>query len=810
MGVQMFKELFDGKFDGVSAPTMIPKGGLSGGLNVRKVSAAGGWKPRKGSERWNATAVVASTDIDSLHRYVNPLGNETDAFHFFAQCNSLLYELLADPPGTYASATSLGVTVGTTPGFSCVVGEDWFYADGSGTPIRYGGGEPLCSGFIAYDDSEAAYVDFTRVVTDGRTDTGGLILLAAADDLYICCPEFCEGVYLTLGTTKNTTSSITLAVKAWQSGSWAAVSSLSDGTDTGSTTPFGQSGAITWDRDTSDEMKIIGGIEGYWYQLTWDVALSGNVNVTKCTARRDATTITNKWNGIWNWVTGCRFYDASLTDYIEVLGKVTNTSTSQYVDLDEATVSDKLYIKTPEPASAFGLAIPQGNANTAASTLSIKYWDGDSWTACADVVDTTKNGDGDTLAQTGTLTFDGSADSPVRRTFKGDPIPGYWYELTIVTNTLTADTRLFMVTYASFPEALPTYDGCVEFKGRLFIWGDPEYPNRLRYSAFDRSDCFSGIDSGYTDPFGGKDKVLCAIPFYNELLVFKESTVWLLEGYSPQTFGTLRVASTVGLASPKSAHVAEVGSPTMHSDEPLSIAIWQDIDGIYVLDGRKPRKASGAINNYFDTEHAEAIAAASLRNRQAFTDRLRNEYHFLLPAGELVYNYETDEWYPPWEREVDLITGLTFRGDTNRIVSYGGSANGFLFQLEEGTIDDSEAGTDTAIEHSVKTRAIGATEGTGTTLRFTMKRAWAEFKAQTAGTPTTNFFKNMASSGTAITTPSAMSMIATGYSLATPHVDISTQNCSCFQLEFALDTVNQEMEIYSITYELEAVGEIGV
>ena len=67
----------------------------------------------------------------------------------------------------------------------------------------------------------------------------------------------------------------------------------------------------------------------------------------------------------------------------------------------------------------------------------------------------------------------------------------------------------------------------------------------------------------------------------------------------------------------------------------------------------------------------------------------------------------------------------------------------------------------------------------------------------------------MASAAAEITTPAQMSIVASGVSITVPEQTTSQEGCSCFQLEFALDAVDEEMEIWGILYELEVIGEIG-
>lgn len=1011
MGNKLFKEALVGRYDGVTSPTHLRPGDISGGKNVRKVSPRGGWKPRKGCSTHNSTPLESGEPIDSLHQYTN--GRQGD-YHFIAQCNGKLFDATDDPPdsgtsfGSQIDSSTLS-TLSTTSGFSCTVDERWFYADSSSRPIVWGGDNPYPLSFMndtANTGGDYQMSNFSLKVTDGQTTTFGLMPSASANATYIITNEICDGFIFSLNNANSNASNMT--VKAWRAGAWAAVSGLSDGTSSGGKT-LAQDGTVSWTRG-ADTMKIIDGVMGYAYQITVSANLSAAPQITSLKTNQEPDYLTNKWDGVWNWVTGCRHYDDALTEkYKEVLGDVTNESTSQYLDLSATITGNYLYIKTPEPATAFGLGIVKDYANTNnAQVDNVDYWDGDSWvTISSGIVDSTLESTAG-FAKTGYISFNAAAITPYKRALDGDSLPGYWYRLSWDA-VLSADVRIYMIVYASFPETLPTYDGCVEFKGRLFVWGSADYPNRLRYSSYNRPDCFTGADSGYTDSFGGSDKILNAVPFYNELIVFKERSVYLLEGFSPSTFGSTRITNTIGLSSPKTAQVAEIGSPNMKDDEPLSIALWQDVDGIYAFDGRKPRKISLPIDSYFNQEYSNCISANEIANRQAFIDPLNNEYHFLLSDGELVYNYQLDEWYPPWDRALDLTCGISLRGTDNRYYTYGGVDFGFVFKLEDDTTDktsslsastqedvetstadadirylagdwdsahdgttgdaidsgtstnditltidsgkgsyqlsryfcffdlssysgktitaasfalkedagnsgtltlslqegtqaaspttadfdsftgnsfgtvaftgggaafrtitldaagityvagqagstvkfcvrdytydylDVEPGdmdtgnvfssgdeatgsrpkltititipstpTNSSIDHSIKSRAIGSSPEAPVIDRFTLRRIWAEMKAQTSGTITTKVYRNLASSGQTQSVPSAISMVNSGFSLAVDRVDMSIKDCNCFQVEFSLNVADQEMTIYNFLYELESIGLMGL
>ena len=473
MATIMVPERFEGKYDGTIPATLLPPGWISGGKNVRKVSQHGGWQPRKGCALHNTTALEAGSAIKSLHYYENPFSADA---HFIAQCNSKLLTESAQnklPPTQDTSyGTTLGVVVGTTPGFSAQVGEWWFYADGSSRPMVWGGTSPRIRGFINTIDTSVTFSDYSRSVRDGRSDTYGLIPNTAVgvSAVDIFCEERLSAITLTLANA-NATASV-LTVSAMRSAALTAVSGLNDGTSVGGAT-LAQSGTISWTASALDEISSVQGIQGYRYRLTWSVALSVNVQVTSVTCTQAAQAMTNKWNGEWNYVSGCRFYDQSLGQYIEVLGKISNESTSMYLDLSEATTSDYLYIKTPEPATQFGIAIVDGYGNTAAAAIDLcEYWTGSAWATMGSIIDSTKDsGVTKSFAQTGYLALNATQYTPQRYKLLRSDTPGYWYRLSWAA-ALSTNVRIYSILYASLPETLPSYDGCVEFKNRLFLWGD--------------------------------------------------------------------------------------------------------------------------------------------------------------------------------------------------------------------------------------------------------------------------------------------------------------------------------------------------
>jgi len=147
--MKLFKEPFNGKYDGVTPATLLPAGSVADGLNMRKVGKLGGWKARKGCTLHNTTTLGANS-ILSIHQYTHPMNAD---YHFMAQYNGNLHDATNDPPAagtTFGSSISSDLST-TQPGFSCMVNDQFFYADGS-APLTWGGDNPYCVGFKIFRD----------------------------------------------------------------------------------------------------------------------------------------------------------------------------------------------------------------------------------------------------------------------------------------------------------------------------------------------------------------------------------------------------------------------------------------------------------------------------------------------------------------------------------------------------------------------------------------------------------------------------------------------------------------------------------
>jgi hypothetical protein len=112
---------------------------------------------------------------------------------------------------------------------------------------------------------------------------------------------------------------------------------------------------------------------------------------------------------------------------------------------------------------------------------------------------------------------------------------------------------------------------------RLWVAGTTEngatYPNRVRFShpLFPES----WREDDYIDVAGGGPKITAIVPFGGHLLVFKQSSVWAVYGYSEDTFQLVELTSRLGAVNPNAVAVADRG-----------VYFFSNPDGVFMYDGR--------------------------------------------------------------------------------------------------------------------------------------------------------------------------------------------------------------------------------
>lgn len=813
MTVSIKKEGFVGKYLPFEPPINLPEGSLVEGKNLLRKSIYGGWTPRKGYTLVNTTP---DDPIESIHQYKNPFYED---WHCFVQISSALFslsrvgeELILDddeplllssdeklfvsqagePLTQKANFGSSLISVGTEPGFSCVVGEDWIYCDGENRPIIFGGDTPRCDGFIVYDGNSGVYIDYTSEVTDLDPDTYAIISAHADTVYYVGMKERGTEIHLILET--GNTNNITATVKAFRSGSWTDTSA-SDGTV--GTYTHDTDGALTWSGSSNDSMTQIANKQLYWYEVSFSGAPTATT-VKSCKTVREISLMTNKWDSEFHYVDGAVYFDG--TTYTDCHGKVTDDSQSTYMDVSSMGTSGYIYFKTTEPLLGIGFKMVGGSVNTANAQFDLlESMTSVGWATVGAFTDGTLDTVADTsLNQDGTVWVTNEHEAQQMVLISGDS-PGYWYRIS-ADAALSATTYIAEMVYAAWPKALHPFSGCVEYDGKLVLWGEKHYGNRLLVSPYNRPDQFAFHSDRYTIPFGGSDPVLNCIPIGDYLMVFKRKGIYLTD----RNYSSLTTLSTeTGLASPHTAVLISSGDRTVKEDETKNIIMWQDRDGVYkATEDLQITKVSSQIRNYFLPDKSEYIGDDYITSLSAYYHSPTDTYRLVLPEQTLAYSIGTSEWLPLWEYELTPLCGLYCLGPDDQATTLIGTSEGLLVEAEKVTSDRDESNTQVAIEHYGITRPIYLTGDNLVAGEGAIRKIWTECKADSG---TWNLWKyiNWATTPTVVETPAEPSLSNSGYNIVVQRFDLGDEAAKCFQLKFHSNTIDQILEFYSFNYQVD-------
>jgi hypothetical protein len=488
---------------------------------------------------------------------------------------------------------------------------------------------------------------------------------------------------------------------------------FSDGTESGTST-LGQDGLISWNLPTDWVPTMVEG--GLWYFMRFkpDATLDAEVEVNNIYIQAPMQKLANLWDQSWQPVSGCYHFDETQSEYKDYLPKVIDGLTATYMfleDFEGGADNDGIYIGTPYKPLAFRIKVDPEHTNVGNAEFDvIEGWDGGAWDAGTGLTDTTKGGSGDiaSLSQNGLISFNNGSIAYRRGMLEGEEFPMYWTRLEIDADAVTAEVRIWDIAYIPDMDDPSGASSCMEFKDRLLLIGPKDYPNEVWISAPYNPQGFNGNE--FTKMvFGDGRKLTDGVSFFNEALVFKEDSTWLIQGFrrvGAGAFGRLRLDSKVG-AFRKTAQlgriwITEAGAG---ADDYRNVVFFQHRTGVYFSDGNKPIYISDDVSSYFNENHADYVGAANIAGIDSWFDYSKDEYHLVFATGlELVYN----AWFKKWsdfERDVDLKSGAAVIGSSGEPLTYGGSAIGKVFRLENDTSDKDSSDADAAIDAHVITKA---------------------------------------------------------------------------------------------------------
>lgn len=648
----------------------------------------------------------------------------TPETHVIAQCYDvnninprLLENTTAIPDQGAFSGTALWTdTAGGFKGhLNSTVDGSVIYCNGVDTVV-WGGTEYRCGGFIVSNAASTNLYDYTEQITNSLTDATNLATLVVDTTItyYILSTRKLKGFKVTMGTPNAVAS--TVAVSYFNSsGSWAAVSNLSDGTASGGVT-HAQTGSITFDSTVSvANLTTINGVIAYAYKVvitkSGATPLAAGVTVTKCTVDAPFQTITDIWDGVERTLFSVQTYegayvdvttnvlentyDASLPEtYLPMAGGF-NTTESIVFGAEERLMGVIIYM--PPDGTRVG---------TTATSLNIKYWNGVAWVACSGVKDNTVDTDTRTkpLNQSGMITWTPPDFNSERVTQIGNEKKLYYYQITPAANISVAIRIVYMKGIAA-PVQIRGHRLSTTWQNRpVLCCEQADKRNIVWVGGPDSTSIWNGQNS-IKIPIGENIPVIAAMPMFlrygsavNEILVVcTQDEAWVIEGTNPDDYVAYRVSSLYGCLSTETMDLCDIGF-TVSPENIRQIMIWLSSGGLVKFDGHSITPLPSDRDDIFNPASSNYYYTEKIDYFYGFFNPNKKTYTFLYGIGsdtmnkELVYDVLRNKTYDIERGANNYIQCATVVSDTlgNKYI-YAFKDNGYMVRLDNGTNFDNTA-----------------------------------------------------------------------------------------------------------------------
>lgn len=764
----------------VDDPGDLDENEISDALNMR-LTTRKIVTQRPGFTQYNSSAIGASTELRSLFNFLDFSGARIP----LAQASGSpghLYKGSAAYAGTGSWSSIFTETAGAKPAFFDAMWGILVYTNGVDVPQTWEGTYGKNYGFRVTSDG-VHYLNYDTVISDKDLTTSANIggLTPASSNGWILVRSrvpTLTGFKVTMGAAVNSNAS-TLTVQYWSGSGWVGVSGLSDGTAVSGAT-FAQSGDITFTAATTLP-TIYDGYYGFWFLISVSATLSATVNVEEFNHYYNIQPLQSLWDGqyqkpdkvITTIDTNATFVDVTFltTDNVYSTGAAINAF---------PVTTGYIYVKSFQKFRAVRFSMDVTNVNTTASTLSAEYSSdgGTTWTALT-ISDGTSSGS-ITLAQSGVVTFTPPADWAQARVYQDDfPM---WQIRFKVSATLSAAVTITEVDIILFQDVLKIFDKCIYHKNRLFLTGRADAPNYLFYSSAFNPDIWTGIDTGNIGvPSGKPITALCR--FYNELFVATDDEIYLLEGYSPQTFGLLKInTGGVGVSAPHS--VVAIGK----------MVYFFHASGFFRFDGLGVILISRGVRFLFDPlETTYYIPPTRYPYVQARYNRVWNTCEWCVSEGSgqatnnriFIFDTEHEGW---WIDDIAAASLLKTEDSNYTDLYYHGDYTGRVQQDYNGTSDNG-----TAISAYITTRALQDKQFLGWLSMFRGYR----MKLGTESTGTVVDVQVASSFGTSFTDLGTISPVFSGRSAVMRDYYDPILGLA-FQLKIAQSALNKTFELSEI------------
>lgn len=612
--------------------------------------------------------------------------------------------------GTALHTDATGAGIGR---FSTASGGNVAYANGVESYI-WAGAETRAAAVFRTDDvtldGTENPVDYTESVTNNLRTAGNYFALNVAGSkagFIVMSTRPLKGVKIYVKTANAAASSFTTT---YWNGAWTAVGNPVDGTVAGGIA-LAQTGTYAFDSTLSDAKPFhYQGLYLYAYKF---LLSAGTAQIYHISVDAPWQPMVDIWDGVPRQPIAFLFdYAGEIEDYTLEVNEPSDINTPIAAEIDGCDTTDEVYVMFDERMAGIKFKMLATYVQKAAATVTIYYWDGDSWATVGTVTDGTQAPAGDSLGQTGIMSWDPPAITAEFKTSLSGKT-GYAYKLVWsakLTGThadATQELLVDLVTGVPAQNKVPPYRFFSIFKNRLLGVGYSagKEGNRVDYTMTAAPDVWNGTESSMQGIqslyFGSSATPLTAgVELFNRYgsslyvvwVGLKATETYMLSGDGPEDFKVFPISTNIGCPAPLTLVPVEVAFE-LAKDVERNGVMWLSYSGPYMFDGAVLKPLQG-VGNYFNPQNTECVNFSAIENARAWYDPTYKEYNLLIPSGAsqttnnvwLIYDLVRQKWFQKDTGTAERPQcGWQVQDSYGTKYVYAGIDTGYMMRLENGT-----------------------------------------------------------------------------------------------------------------------------
>lgn len=708
---------FDGQWLPNSDPAKIGPQNFKTLSNMRYVD--GSIEGVLGYSKINTTALSDYPKIRNGHQLVTDWTTSSytlvQAYNSSLAASKVYYNTTDIPDAGDFEATAIH-TDGTGAGlgrFATAPGGNVAYANGVESYI-WAGPEMRAAGVFRTDDGTLDGtenpVDYTDAVNNTLQTAGNYFALNVAGSkaaFVVFATRPLKAVKIYVKTANASASSFTTT---YWNGSWTAVANPVDGTKPAAIA-LAQTGTYSFDSTVSDAVPFhYQGLYLYAYKF---VLSAGTAEIYHISVDAPWQAMKDVWDGVPRQPIAFQYsFSAEFEDYTLEVNEPSDINTPIAAELDGCTATDYVVIMFDERMAAIKFHMLAGYVQKNAAAVTIYYWDGDSYETVGTVTDNTQNPTGDSLGQTGVMSWSPPAATLEHKTTIFGKT-GYAYKLmwsgtlTGVHADATQELLVDLVTGIPAQNIVPPYKFFSSYKNRLLGVGytSGKEGHRVDYTMTAAPDVWNGAESSMQGAqslyFGSSSTPLTAgAELFNRYgsnlyvlwVGLKDTETYILSGDGPEDFQIFPISKNIGTPAPLTVASVEVAFE-LAKDVERNGVIWLSYAGPYMFDGAVLKPLEG-IGNYFNPKNTECISFDYISVSRGWYDPTHKEYNLLIPSGSLqstnntwlVYDLVRKRWFQKDTGQAERVQAAWQVQDTDGTkYIYAGIDTGYMMRLENGT-----------------------------------------------------------------------------------------------------------------------------